>query len=141
MKRENQSPYDIKLQRKGVTLVELSVVMSVLIILVSATTFSISAYKNWQSGLEAGEQLKAIYQAQKLYLADNPTAGPSSISNDAAGAVLISPYLPTNANNAGTLPTVLDADGNTMTVNIGNVPPTVTDPSNSTSDGLWDVNE
>jgi prepilin-type N-terminal cleavage/methylation domain-containing protein len=139
MKKVTQSPDKNIVQRKGVTLVEMSVVISVLVILVSATTFSVGAYRNWQAGLAAGEQLRAIHQAQKLYLADNPTEGPATFATN--GATKISPYLPTGANNAGTLPVVLDADGVAMAVDITVVPPTVADPSGNTSDGLWDVNE
>ncbi|MGJ8671646.1 type II secretion system protein [Rubritalea sp.] len=137
MNTTTQLPGKKTLQPKGVTLVELSVVMSVLIILVSATTFSVSAYKNWKTGLQAGEDLKAIYQAQRLYLADNPTVAPGALT-----AALIIPYLP--GTNPVALPVINDLDGNALAITITVVPPVFAngyDPSPPANNGVWDAGQ
>ena len=142
MKRSNSN---INLKQKGVTLIELTVVITVMIALISTVTLGVAAYRNWQRGLEGGEAIKAVYQAQRLYLADNPTK--------AVGGIVftdISSYMPdaVTAADSGTagvvsLPNVTDPAGGTgITVNIQVSPPVMnshTDISNSTTDGLWDA--
>ncbi|MFC5049943.1 type II secretion system protein [Rubritalea spongiae] len=135
MKYSAQSPNKQKLHPSGVTLVELSVVMSILIILVSTTTFSVSAYKNWKVGLEAGEDLKAIYQAQRLYLADHPTESKGNLTT-----AKIIPYLPDSYN--GAMPVINDLDGTPLVITITEVPPVFAngyDPSPPNNNGVWDA--
>ena len=120
--------------RKALTIVELSVVIMVMTILISTVTFSISAYKNWQKGLQAGETLKAVYQAQRLYLADNPTTQVANLTN-----ADIIPYLPTGM---AAMPTVTGLDGVAYNINVTVSPPTIIgyeDQSKSADDGQWDA--
>lgn len=121
-------------QRKGLTIIELTLVIGIMVILISTTTIGISYYKDWSQGLSAGEDLKAVYQAQKLFLADNPTTALASLTS-----ADITPYLP---NGMAAIPTVTDLDGGTRTIIITVSPPTLSggyDPSSSTSDSVWDA--
>lgn len=117
---------------KGVTLIELTVVIAMILTLVSATTLSISYYRDYQAGLSAGEELKAVYQAQRLFLADNPTTPVNAIvwAN-------IAPYMA----NAAPLPVVNDLNGNPLVIDLAVSPPVFIgyDPSGSPTDGIWDA--
>ncbi len=120
--------------RLGVTLIELTIVIGMIILLVSGSFVATGAYVDWKKGLEAGETLKAVYQAQRLYLADNPTKPVSNIQ-----AADIIPYLP---NGASALPTVTGLDGVNYGITVNVSPPVITgytDPSSSTDDGQWDA--
>jgi len=105
--------------------------------LASIITYSISAMTDWKKGREAAEKLKAVYLAQKSYLADHPTQG----AEDFTSGKLI-PYLP---GRPGTMPSAQSLDDEELTVDFTVMPPVFTrgeadyDPSDSTSDGLWDV--
>ena len=122
-------------QRKGVTLIELSLVIGIILVLVSTSSIGISFYKDWQKGLAAGEDLKAVYQAQKLFLADNPTVDPTD--DQQLNATLIAPYLP---NNMNAVPTITGLDGISYTIDVNTSPPSISkDFSSSTSDSLWDT--
>ena len=121
-------------QRKGVTLIELSLVIGIILILVSTSSIGISFYKDWQKGLAAGEDLKAVYQAQKLFLADNPTTLVADIK-----VADITPYLP---NNMAAIPTITGLDGVARTITITVSPPVIDggyDPSSPNDNSLWDA--
>ena len=127
--------------RKGVTLIEISLVVGIIIILVSTTGIGISFYKDWSKGLAAGEDLKAVYQAQKLLLADNPTIQVTAIqSNDpTTPSTYIIPYLP---NNMTAIPSVTDLDGGNRTITITVSPPVLSgdyDPSPPGDNSVWDA--
>lgn len=121
---------------KGVTLIELSLIIAVLLILISASTLSVTAYQNWKKGLEAGETLKAVYQAQKLYLADKPTTTSGELTWEK-----ISSYHP-NAKPGVVLtkPQVVDLDGGKHDISFDVMPPTSAygDPTGP-GDSLWDA--
>ena len=99
--------------------------------------YSISAMTEWKKGRTAAESLKSVYLAQKSYLADHP----SESYADFESADLI-PYLP---NRPGTMPTGLGLEDETLSLNFNVMPPqfqlndSAYDPSNSPTDGLWDV--
>lgn len=119
---------------KGVTLIELSLIIAVLLILISASTLSVTAYQNWKKGLEAGEDLKAVYQAQKLYLADNPT----TLVADITAADIIA-NLP---NGMAAIPTVTGLDGTDRAIIFTQSPPIIEggyDPSPPGDNSLWDA--
>ena len=121
-------------QSKGVTLIELSLVIGIILILIGTTTTGLSMYKKWQKGLAAGEDLKAVYQAQKLFLADNPTTLVANIT-----AANITPYLP---NGMAAIPQITGLDGTARNIVITTSPPTISggyDPSSSNDDSLWDT--
>lgn len=120
--------------RRGMTIIELSLSLAVLLGLTTIVVFSMSSLGTWQRARDAGLDLRAVYIAQKGYLADHPTA---SIAAVTAGDLL--PYLPSGYS---AIPTPKDNNGNTLTVNFAVVPPVFTngyDPSGATDDSQWDV--
>jgi|TARA_B100000927_G_scaffold51437_2_gene38278 type II secretory pathway pseudopilin PulG len=108
-----------------------------MLVLASIVTYSASSITNWRKARTAAEQLKAVYIAQKSFMADHPTASPSSLSSSD-----IIPYLP---GNPGSLPSAKSLDDEDLTINISLMPPVLElggstyDPSDSGEDGLWDV--
>ena len=129
----SQQPSCIK---KGFTLIEITVVLVVLITLISVSALSIGAYQDWKLGAEAGTKLRTVYNAQRTYLAEHPTA----VVADLTAADVI-PYL---SDGSAALPTVEDLDGMMLGIEVDRSPPYLEDdydPSGSTTDGQWDVGE
>ena len=133
-------PLHTRKSDKGFTLIEISVVIAVLIALMSTGVFFSSAVTNWNAGRIASESLRSVYVAQRTYLADNPTASLSSLTE----AKLL-PYLP---NKASSFPEIKSLEGSTLQINFNVSPPVVKDssgqtydPSESSTDSLWDVGE
>lgn len=131
--------------RTGFTLLELSMVIGVLIALISISMYSASSLKEWRLGRDASEKLRAVYVAQRNFLADNPTVPVKTLTHD-----LLKPYLPRNYD--GKMPTAKSLTGATLHVRVNESPPYMTttaggtsgsryDPSGSTTDSLWDVGE
>lgn len=124
---------------KGMTLIELSLVIGILLALLSIGMYSSSEITKWRKGREAAESLRAVYAAQRTYMADHPTAAIASLTE----AELI-PYLP---GGATTMPTAVSLKNETLVLNVAVSPPYFTtggvpyDPSGSNSDSLWDVGE
>jgi len=123
---------------RAFTLLEMTIVLMVLIALLSTGLFISKKTNDWKLGRQASETLRLVYSAQRMYLADNPTASVSGLTN----AMLI-PYLP---NQATTMPTVTSLSNTTLTIIVNVMPPVVNngngvayDPSSSTTDSLWDV--
>jgi len=126
-----------KLRCRGLTLVEISLVIGIMLALASVVTYSITSMTDWQKGRSAAESLKAVYVAQKGYLADHPTRDPSHFTE-----ARILPYLP---GRPGAFPEAVDLDGGELELNIESMPPTWQrsgsdyDPSGKPDDGLWDI--
>lgn len=124
---------------RGMTLIEMSVVICVLLALMSTSLYFSTKISEWQAGKEAAEQLRGVYAAQRMYLADHPTTPVANLN-----AALITPYLP---NNPGAMPAVLSLDDEALGIDVTVSPPVLTlgnavyDPSGSASDSLWDVGE
>jgi prepilin-type N-terminal cleavage/methylation domain-containing protein len=122
---------------RGLSLVEMSLVIALMLALASIVTFSLSAVTEWKTGRDAAEKLRSVYIAQKSFLADQPS---KSYATFTPGELI--PYLP---GRSGAMPTAVSKDGQTLTLNIQVMPPvfrigdSVYDPSDTTSDGLWDV--
>lgn len=123
---------------KGFTLLEMTVVIMVLLTLLGTGLFVSQQYGNWQLGRAAAEELRTVYAAQRMYLADNPTAVVANIT----GSQII-PYLP---NRSTTMPTVKSLTGTTLSIRVNVTPPNINngsggiyDPSGSPNDSLWDV--
>jgi type II secretory pathway pseudopilin PulG len=122
---------------RGATLIEMSIVICVLLALMSTGLYFGSKISEWQAGKEAAEQLRGVYAAQRMYLADHPTTPVANLN-----AALITPYLP---NNPGAMPTILSLDDEALDINVTVSPPVLTlggvayDPSGSASDSLWDA--
>ena len=126
--------------RNGFTLVEMTVVIMVLMTLMGTGLYVSKQYGNWQLGRTAAENLRTVYAAQRMYLADNPTAVVANITNSQ-----IIPYLP---NRATSMPTVKSLAGVTLSIRINVTPPSINngsggvyDPSGNTTDSLWDVGQ
>ena len=124
----------------GFTLLEMSMVILVMLTLVSAGLFTNRKMTSWRLGREAGETLRTVYSAQRLFLSDNPTRTVTSIV-----AADIIQYLPSGAT---ALPTVKSLTGTTLNIIVNVTPPVVNagsgttyDPSGSSNDSLWDVGE
>lgn len=124
----------------GFTLLEMSMVILVMLTLVSAGLFTNRKMTSWRLGREAGETLRTVYSAQRLFLSDNPTRTVASIV-----AADIIPYLPSGAT---ALPTVKSLTGTNLSIIVNVTPPVVNagtgttyDPSGSSNDSLWDVGE
>lgn len=125
---------------RAFTLVEMSIVIMVLMALISTGLFVSKKTDEWRLGRQASESLRSVYSAQRMYLADNPTASVSSLTS-----ALLIPYLP---NQATSIPTVKSLVGTTLTIIITVMPPVVNagsgttyDPSGNSKDSLWDVGE
>ena len=129
-----------KSRRSAFTLLEMTVVIMVLLALIKVGLFASSALDKYKLGRIASESLRSVYTAQRMYLADNPTASVTSLTS-----TLLIPYMP---NGATTIPTVKSLTGATLNVIVNVSPPVINagsgvtyDPSGSNQDSLWDVGE
>lgn len=126
-----------KARTRGLTLIESTLVIGLILTLAAIITFSISSMREWRLGREAAEKLRSVYLAQKSFLADQPSKSFATFTT----AELI-PYLP---GNPGAMPTQTGLSNEALTVHVVVMPPVFRngaanyDPSGSTTDGLWDV--
>jgi len=125
--------------RRGATLIEMSVVICVLLALMSTGLYFSNQIGHWKAGKEAAETLRAVYAAQRMYLADHPTAAVGTLTQEK-----LLPYMP---NHPSVMPTITSLDDQELDINVAVSPPVVSDgngtydPSGSSSDSLWDVGE
>ncbi|MEO5716332.1 MAG: type II secretion system protein [Luteolibacter sp.] len=126
--------------RNAFTLLEMTIVLLVLLVMMRTGLFVFSSMNDWKLGRDACENLRAVYSAQRMYLADNPT-----VSVTAIASTDIIPYLP---NGATAMPTVKSLTGATLSILVNVSPPVINagsgttyDPSSSNKDSLWDVGE
>jgi type II secretory pathway pseudopilin PulG len=126
--------------RRGLTLIEMSLVLFLLVALLSTGLFFSTAISNWKRAREASEVLRNVYVAQRTYLADYPIATVATLTQ----AKLL-PYLP---NNPAAFPTVTSLTGAQLQIKVTVSPPvidagngTTYDPSGNSKDSLWDVGE
>ena len=129
-----------QLSPRGLTLIEMSVVLFILVALMSTGLYFSAVITNWKLGRDASEKLRAVYVAQRTYLADYPLTAVTSLTT-----TMLLPYLP---GNVTTFPTVTSLTGATLNIKVTVSPPVVDagngttyDPSGSTKDNLWDVGE
>jgi prepilin-type N-terminal cleavage/methylation domain-containing protein len=136
-----------QLSPRGFTLLELTMVMSVLLLLITVGLKSNNAFKTWRLARTASDTLRTVYVAQRTYLADNPTTALSALT-----PALLLPYI---QNGPATFPTATAVNGAVLNVYVGASPPFYTttattsgavaparyDPSGSNTDSLWDVGE
>ncbi len=135
----NNQPHQTP-DRAGVTLIELTVVIFIILSIMGATMYFAGNIGEWNKGKKASAALREVYVAQRSYLADNPRKAVSSLtSND------LIQYLPSGG---GALPRVEDLNGNSLAFDVTKSPPVLTDsgggvydPSGSSADSLWDVGE
>ena len=123
---------------RGLTIMELTLVMSVLVTFISTSMFFASGISDWQKGRTASETLREVYVAQRLYLADYPLASVAELTTDD-----LMPYLPSQPSS---FPTVESLDKQALDIQVNVSPPVINgsgggsyDPSKTTDDSLWDV--
>ena len=126
-----------RVRARGLTLIEITMVIGIMLALASIITYSYSSLSEWRKARTAGEQLKSVYIAQKSFMADHPTASTSSISSSD-----LIPYLP---GNPGSMPSAQSLNDEDLSINFTVMPPvfelggSTYDPSDSSEDGLWDA--
>jgi prepilin-type N-terminal cleavage/methylation domain-containing protein len=132
---------------RAFTLVEMSMVLMILLALISTGLFASKKMNDWKLGRQASEDLRTVYAAQRMFLADNPTVAVSSIT-----AAQLIPYLP---NQATAMPIIKSLTGAALVIVVNDPDPDVHpylkdgagvryDPSASPpnyKDALWDVGE
>lgn len=125
---------------RAFTLLEMSIVILVLLSLIKVGLFASTKMDEWKLGRQASETLRTVYSAQRMYLADNPTASVGAITD-----AMIIPYLD---GNVTALPTVKSLIGATLGIKVNVSPPVINqgsgvvyDPSGSNTDSLWDVGQ
>ena len=116
----------------------MSLVIGILIALVSSGFYVGSKLGSWRLGRAAAENLRTVYAAQRMYLADHPTTAVNTLT-----PALLIPYLPGGATE---LPKVTALDDAQLSILVTVSPPVVDggggrpyDPSGSPNDGLWDI--
>jgi type II secretory pathway pseudopilin PulG len=133
--------------KRALTLLEMTIVIMVLLVLVKMGFSASSMIDRWKLGRAASEDLRSVYSAQRMYLADNPITPVADLTE----AMLI-PYLP---NRGAVAPATLMSAfqpikalaGANLGFNINVSPPVlvqggaVYDPSGGARDSLWDVGE
>jgi type II secretory pathway pseudopilin PulG len=134
----SQSSSGIRSGRRGLTILEMTVVILVLLTLAGISFYAMTGYREWQRGSEGARVLRMVYNAQRTYLAEHPIESPSALT-----AEKIIPYLSGGSN---ALPTAQALDDGVLTVDVTVSPPVLLDsdgndydPSGDTDDGLWDV--
>lgn len=126
-------------RRRGFTLIEISLVISLMLGLATIVGLNMSAMKNWQKGKDASLSLQAVFAAQRAYMADHPTANIAQVSSSQ-----LQVYLPLGW---ASMPSFVSLNGDALTLDFNSMPPklyfggAVYDPSGSPSDGLWDTNQ
>lgn len=139
----NSTP-SIRSTARGFTLIEMSIVIFVLLALLTSGFFVSNIVGQWKLARDASESLRDVYVAQRTYLADNPTIPVTSLTQS-----MLLPYLP---NNPATFPTARTLTSATLFARVNVSPPYWTttsggvsgiryDPSQTTTDSLWDVGE
>ena len=123
---------------KGLTLIELTVVIVVIVTITTFSAFAFGGLKDWQKGRAASEQLRAVNVAQRIYLSDFPNTNLEDLTPE-----LLIPYLP---NQLGAIPEVESLEGDMLEIDVTSSPPTIIglddsvyDPSDRSDDSLWDV--
>lgn len=145
--KNRESKRDQISQRKGFTIIEITVVLAVLLVLIGIFVYSYGGYQDWKKGSEAGTRLRAVYAAQRTYLAEHPTVQVADVTAAdiipylSGGAGFLTTAKPTVADLEAADLVVEDLDGNSLVIIVSTSPPTITgdyDPSGK-DDGLWDV--
>jgi type II secretory pathway pseudopilin PulG len=121
----------------GVTLIEMTVVILVLLTLTGIFFITTGPIEEWKKGKDASTILREVEVAQRQFLADHPQRAVATLTEEEVAG-----YLPTSPEE---LPTIEDMDGNNLTIQVTTSPPVaisgggVYDPSGSPNDSLWDV--
>ncbi len=140
---------------RGVTLLELSMVMALILSLAFLGSYSMQQYQEWQKGRNASLTLEAVYEAQRAYLADHPTLTPAQLQESD-----LLEYLPQGWGAESGVQSMAQLlargqisgiSGEALDLDINHMPPTFTlggsvyDPTQTRTggrwDGLWDTGE
>lgn len=134
----NPKPNFIHRRNRGLTLLEMTIVIMVLLALTGGSLYMGGRLGDWRSGRNAAETLRTVYAAQRMFLSDHPTVPVSSLTPEQ-----LIPYLPRGTT---AMPTVTSLDDEELEIMITVSPPVVDagggeayDPSGSPKDGLWDI--
>lgn len=126
--------------KRGVTLLEMTVVILVMLGLAQIGFFASRKMNEWKLGRGASETLRDVYSAQKMFLADNPVTRVEDIT-----AEDVLRYM-RGAPDA--LPVVNSLTGDPLVIRVNVSPPIFTtssgaeyDPSDNPRDSLWDVGQ
>ncbi len=101
--------------KRAFTLLEMTIVLMVLLALLGMGFMSSKKMEEWKLGRAASETLRTVYTAQRLYLADNPTASVAALTS-----AQIVPYLP---GSSVAMPTVKSLTGVTFSILVNVSPP------------------
>ncbi len=121
----------------AMTVIELSLTLALMLSFASIAVFSVSGMKKWKLARIAGEEVRAVYLAQKSYLADHPVAEVAELSS--------ADILPYMSGGRTEMPSVKSLENEMLSIDFNKMPPVVVsagatyDPSDSDSDSLWDV--
>ena len=121
----------------GLTLIELTVVIVVLLGLTAIFFASSGSIASWQKARTASSILRDVEVAQIEFLANNPQRLVDSLTQ-----AEVTEFLP---GRPASIPTAVDLDGNDLQIDFNVSPPVllsggnVYDPSGSSVDSLWDV--
>ena len=126
--------------RQGFTLLEMTIVIMVLLALISTGFFRPRKMDEWKLGREASETLRTVYSAQRMFLADNPTALVSS--HHRHGHHSLPPeqrHRPAHGQitHRATLAFIVNVSPPVINAGSG----VTYDPSGNNKDSLWDVGE
>lgn len=146
-----KTPTSTGFSKSAFTLLEMSIVLMVLLALISVGLFSSRKMDEFKLARQATEQLRTVYSAQRMLLADRPTLAVGSVTATSDPVNGIIPYL---AGGLAAVPTVKSLTGATLTIIVNQSPPVINagsgvtyDPSGPSNDpktfkdGLWDVGE
>lgn len=129
---------ELEKRSRGLTLIEMTVVILILLSLTGAFFASAGSIGDWQKAKAASSLLREVEVAQRDFLANNPQRAVSTLT-----VAEVAGYLP---GSPVALPTAEDLDGNTLTIDVSVSPPVcrtgggdIYDPSGSAQDSLWDV--
>jgi prepilin-type N-terminal cleavage/methylation domain-containing protein len=127
--------------KKGFTLLELTVVISVLLLLMGLGIASYSGYREWQLQTEAETTLRMVYTAQQTYLSEHPTEAVDTLKDgtedEEEGVITLIDYL---SDSSGALPVPEGPSGENLLINVKVSPPVFSnDPSGDDDDGKWDL--
>jgi type II secretory pathway pseudopilin PulG len=129
-----------KTSNLGLTLLEMTIVILVLLSLIGLAFMSGKGVDEWKLGRDASETLRQVHTAQRMFLADNPTKAVNTIE-----AADIVPYMP---GNVTVLPTVKSLTGDApLSIKVDVSPPFIDDGSGvaydptGAGDGVWDLGD
>ena len=121
---------------RAFTLIEITLVLAILMGLAAIGGITANQYWHYRDARDAGDSLRAVKNAVRLYLADHPLEQISTLTQ-----AEILPYMPNGV--WPTLPKTVDGSA-VPTISFNVFPPTAVvggtnyDPTAATNDGLWD---